>query len=315
MIIEHSFEETPPSTKEGRLKKAAEAWALAAGVGAVLIYFSGFLAVRMYLTVLGLDSDLGIFHDRYLEVGIKFLVFAFSLLITPLTFGALIAATWMALQRRIGWMRSATNWMSSTWRSHPSGRGSTWGALLLAAICAQVGGGCFQVRDLLVHPFDEKSDLFYRMVGGVWEPDLYLGTIFTTTAISVLLLARGWRSKERQDAPHTVLLSISTVSVALALALLPIQYGCLAMDTEFMRLSTRPDGSPICSYQSAWQIWEGEAGTTYAIVTNGKRAIVTVPKEKRTQITAVGADPAHAIYEVPPADPHSLEANWSQTCK
>lgn len=275
-----------PVAPAGSLSAKVKDFSTYAGVGTILLYFFGYLALRFHITALGIVTDLGVLDERYLFAGARFVVFlAFCLpLVTMIGVPAVLLARLVSNRLRPVWKQR----MAKEFRRPAV---LLWISLVLALTMIQTWmTACLYMLNL---------PLAGRLPGPPWLNELLTkhDSIDLTFFFIELLLSGAavcWPVIAASRLPldsHGLkaLFSTAAILAVLTVLLIPVNFGMVLMPYSMQR-TTAIGKAPLAAGQQGWLLWEGKEWMTYFVKSSGGVSVVAVPVKEIDRIEVKGSD-------------------------
>jgi len=271
-----------------RVASVASKWPAYAGFGTFMLYLFGYLTLRFQLNTYGVATNLGVFDEKYLFAGSRFLVYL-GMTLPNLLFIAAIVALLLAIPFRLmpgpvrerPW-RALRSWLAQPYRAQLTG-------CIVALIMIQfLLRQCLFLNNLLLATCLPASWIGKVLLAGDTAQALYFSALVAGIAATAALLVYALQSPTRA-AGTRVLNALLLFLFAIECLLLPINFGMLIGSRWLPRVAQV--NLDKLQDDNAWLVWDDKDVLTYFILdNNGGRRLVTVPR-KDSRITVVGNDP------------------------
>lgn len=253
-------------------------------IGTFLIYLFGYLALRFHLTALGIVTELGVFDDRYLFAGAKFLVFLAAelpvLAIVGLPLALLAGFVWRRLPR-------LHKPAAALFRSPAI---LLWTSVILAVAVIELWmSACLPLENLpLSGPFG-PGWLFelLRNREPMSRTLFFIGLLICAAAVCIPVLAAS--RLPLSSRPVKALFGAAVILAGITALLVPVNFGVVVMPYSMGRVAALGK-TPVPAGQRAWLLWDGKDWMTYFVEAGGRRQIVSVPTKEIDKIEVSGSD-------------------------
>jgi len=255
-----------------QLKGFFGGWPTFIAIGTFLLYLTGYLSTRYYLTVVGVGADLSVLDEQYFFAGARFIVYLLSTIPILLMLIVVVAfLVWVVkwVVKKI--FRSKQNGASEPRPSlitNVSSKVIAFIGIVIALVLIQfVMRKCFLLSNLLLAQRlpDIGFGLEQRLLD---EDDVYTHFYFMSLVAGTIITASIWlfaRNRPHDNWTARCLLYILGFLVLVQFLFLPINYGMFVLGRYLPRVADLGDQVPLPTGHKAWLVWEGTHTITYLV--------------------------------------------------
>ena len=265
----------------------------------LIIYVSGYLALRFHLTALGLDVDLPLVNERYLFDGAKFFIFIFSIATNLIVLLVPFMAIFMNETVRIFFHNL---WKKiRSWEHLPNlltGLGILFSLFMIQGVMKE----SFLLSNLLLEDIPEEIYWLRKLLCDPKDLTVSIYFMIGLTIISLLigLFYCAWKSFDsfkslnmisisKSNSGYTYsLLGLLGFLICVQLFFIPIIYGALVLDKSMPKTEVFVKHEESGFDGEKWLVWEGAKSKTFFVRHGNNKSLITLPDSNILRLDICG---------------------------